>query len=247
MAQNRIIKHDLPEKQNNCSLPSSAFSWNSNNDQNIAPASRIGEQQLLLINVINKKEPHPSYKTINNNNEMPNQLNTQNDAVYQSLSKQFAIPEATRTHVTYCKQSGITLIELLVTVAIVAILSAVALPSYFNYIARSARAAAASALTENAQYMERKFTEVNCYQCAAEVIGSITIPRTQAPDTGTATYNITLDDLNTDETSYRLVATRTGGMASDECGDLILDQLGQKNVINQPVGATITAAQCWGN
>lgn len=142
---------------------------------------------------------------------------------------------------------GVTLIELLITVVIVGILAAVAVPSYFNYVARSARAAAAAALSENANFMERKFTETNCYQCAAEAIGTISLPRTQAPDTGNASYLISLADANTDPTTFRLVATRNGNMASDECGDLILDHLGQKGVINQPGGATITAAQCWGN
>jgi type IV pilus assembly protein PilE len=116
-----------------------------------------------------------------------------------------------------------------------------------SYTARSARAAAAAALTENAQFMERKFTETNCYQCSSEAIGSISLTRTQAPDTGNASYLLTLDDANTDPTTFRLVATRTGNMTGDECGNLTLDHLGQKSVINQPGGATMTAAQCWGN
>ena len=141
---------------------------------------------------------------------------------------------------------GFTLIELLITVLIVGILAAVAVPSYTSYTARSARAAAAAALAENAQFMERKFTETNCYQCAGEVIGSISLFRSQAPDTGTAKYLISLVDASTDATTFRLVATRTGNMSGDECGDLALDQLGQKSIINQPAGSSMTVAQCWG-
>ena len=52
-------------------------------------------------------------------------------------------------------QSGFTLIELMITVAIIGILLSVALPSYQNYVMKTRRAVAASCLVEHAQFMER--------------------------------------------------------------------------------------------
>lgn len=139
----------------------------------------------------------------------------------------------------FCQQ-GFSLIELLVTVAIIAIISAVAVPSYVQYTARANRADAKTVLLANAQFMERKFTESNCYQCAAEAVATISTNFKQ-PEGGK--YVISLVDANTDANTYQLLATRAGSMASDACGDLTLNELGVKGNTNN----TATAATCWAN
>jgi type IV pilus assembly protein PilE len=146
------------------------------------------------------------------------------------------------------QNTGFTIIELMIVVAIVAILAAIAYPSYTGYIQRGARAAAKVALAENAQFMERKFTMSNCYQCTGEAIGTISLPKTQSPDSGTADYDpIELVDANTDANGFLLqaVPAATGRMTADDCGTLTLDNIGNKSVSGQPAGATITAAECW--
>lgn len=63
--------------------------------------------------------------------------------------------------------SGFTLIELMITVAIIAILAGIALPAYNSQIVKSRRTDAQRALIEYAQSMERYFTVNGRYSTAA--------------------------------------------------------------------------------
>jgi type IV pilus assembly protein PilE len=61
------------------------------------------------------------------------------------------------------KDSGFSLIELMITVAIIGILSAVAYPSYVSYIEKGKRAECRSGLLKTMQQQERYFTQRNTY------------------------------------------------------------------------------------
>lgn len=145
---------------------------------------------------------------------------------------------------------GFTLIELMVTVAIVGVLAAVTYPSYQNSAIKSRRADAKSALLELANYMERHATEVGCYtdiggdnQCGTEDDTIPTLPFTITPQTGTAYYDLVLFPV--DATSFTLSANPIAGASqdNDDCGSLTLTNTGVKDVI--PLTAGITAADCW--
>ncbi len=63
----------------------------------------------------------------------------------------------------YMKSKGFTLIELMVTVAIIGIISSIAYPSYVNYITRAKRTECRAALMQVMQQQERYFTQQNTY------------------------------------------------------------------------------------
>jgi type IV pilus assembly protein PilE len=115
---------------------------------------------------------------------------------------------------------GFTLIELMITVAIIGILAAVALPAYNESIARSKRAEARAEILRAESWMERYYSENNRY--SSTVAASTTNPTAFAtnfgniPRTGSVNYTLT---LAVTATGYTLTATRAGSMASDTCGN----------------------------
>ena len=126
---------------------------------------------------------------------------------------------------------GFTLIELMITVAIIGILAAIAYPSYQEHIRQTRRADAQSALMELAQFMERRYTGSGAY---GDGVTPCNLPFTQSPkDGGAAFYN--LSAICTAST-FTLTATPTGAMAGDPCGNIRLTHTGQK---------TTTGTNCW--
>lgn len=123
------------------------------------------------------------------------------------------------------RQVGVTLIELMVTVAIVAILAAIAYPSYRNQVMRSNRSVARTALLTYAQTLEKCFTQNSSYSnpvCPGIAADS------SAFDSGRAFYSIAFNPAVAPIT-FTLVATAQGPQASDTaCPTLSIDQRGQR-------------------
>jgi type IV pilus assembly protein PilE len=149
------------------------------------------------------------------------------------------------------KTNGFTLIELMITVAIVSLLSAIAIPSYNEYVARSKRTELKSVLQEAGQWMERHYSENYRYDqnTAGTAIADI-FPAglTQVPRQGTAAYTIAVSQAAA--RSYTLTATRAaaGPMAIDKCGDFTLTNTGVRattNYSSQYTSAAIAATECW--
>ena len=120
--------------------------------------------------------------------------------------------------------AGFTLIELMITVAIIGILASIAYPSYRDYIIRANRAEARTALLENAQFLERNFTTANRYDKDSSG-NDLSLPRTQSPSSGTTNYNLTVTFANSGRT-FTLSAAPTGGMSGDACGTYTLTNTG---------------------
>ena len=132
-------------------------------------------------------------------------------------------------------RNGFTLIELMIVVAIVAVLAAIAFPAYQEQIARSRRADAKTVVMENAQFMERFYTQNGTYLNA-------TLPILEAPkDAGTKFYDLAFAGGQPTATTFTVVATPKGAMTGDACGAFSITQTGFKNVS----GGTRSADECW--
>ncbi len=129
------------------------------------------------------------------------------------------------------RQSGVTLIELMIVVTIVGILAAIAYPGYQQYARRANRADAQSIMLENAQFMERFFTTHGTYEGAD-------LPKTQSPEMGTAKYTI-LGPAGS-ATGFLIQAVPTGGYTDDLCGTLTINQAGVKTE-----SGTGSLGDCW--
>lgn len=65
------------------------------------------------------------------------------------------------------KKNGFTLIELMVTIAIVGILASIAIPSYSDYVLRAKLVEAASGLSNWRVLMEQSYQDNRIYTCPA--------------------------------------------------------------------------------
>lgn len=147
-------------------------------------------------------------------------------------------------------EGGFTLIELMITVAIIAILSSIAYPSYRESVAKGRRSDAQAVLVQGGQWMERFFAENYAYDkntAGTAVTTLLTARYSQAPTTGTANYTVGLDSGFTAK-AYTLRATRTGAMSGDKCGDFGLTHMGVKTIKNfgtQYADEAAAIAACW--
>lgn len=131
---------------------------------------------------------------------------------------------------------GFTLIELMVTVAIVVLLATIALPSYQDYILKSRRAEGKSVLLNTQQLVERAYTDLNRYDTAvASVVGASGV-RSEHGYYMVTTASATVS-------TYSLNSAPQGGQASDKCKTLTINQAGATDVSG--VTSPITRADCW--
>jgi type IV pilus assembly protein PilE len=132
-----------------------------------------------------------------------------------------------------CNERGFSLIELLITVAIVAILAAIALPSYESYVLRTNRSEARSLLVEVAALQERFRYNNPGYAVTLTALG---LPA--APLSETQKYQLS---MVANANSFTLTAApRLNQLKDLECANLTLTNTGVKGK-----SGTATAAECW--
>lgn len=133
--------------------------------------------------------------------------------------------------------SGFTLVELLITVAILGILAGIAYPSYLKYTARGNRSAAESFMLEVASRQERYLVDARQY---APDLATLSMP---VPVSVSRNYGVTIINVTTTPPAYQVQAVPVANQATNDatCGTLTLSSNGAK-AASGSAGTTI----CWG-
>jgi type IV pilus assembly protein PilE len=131
------------------------------------------------------------------------------------------------------RQSGVTLIELLLVVSIVGILAAIAYPNYRAHVMRATRTEAKVALQQSAQALEKCFTRYMSYM-DANCPSNATLNRT------TADGHYAISVARTANTFTLTAAPAAGQVGDTECGSFLLDEVGRQTITGTGVATT-----CW--
>ena len=122
------------------------------------------------------------------------------------------------------RQTGITLIEMMIVVAIIGIIAAIALPSYNRYVENARAADAKSALMSLANTLERYHTQNMTYVGASIGSDADDIFPAEAPLDGTAKfYDLVIANQNA--TTFRIEARPKNGQGG---GTIALLSNGQR-------------------
>lgn len=130
------------------------------------------------------------------------------------------------------RQSGFTLIEIMIVVAIIGILASIAYPSYQEYVLRGNRVEGMALLNDAAARQERYYAQNNTY---ADTVAKLGIPARS----NNGLYTLAISD--TTASTYTLTAAPGGAQVKDtKCGTLGLNQAGTKTKTG-----TAALSDCW--
>lgn len=118
---------------------------------------------------------------------------------------------------------GFTLIELMITVAVIGVLAAVAYPAYLDQVRKARRAEAQAALLNISARQQQMLLDTRSYAANTATL-NVSIPATVQQ-----TYTISLTVGAATVPTFTATATPTGAQAADKCGVLSITQTGTKS------------------
>ena len=140
------------------------------------------------------------------------------------------------------ESSGFTLIEAMITLAVLAIIAAIALPGYTDYLQRSKLIEAKVSLSDMRVRLEQYFLDARAYPNACVPPASGPAPAGQIYLPIAARY-FTVDCALT-ATTYRVTAT--GNAAQGMSGfAYTIDETDQRRTLSLPPGWTGAGSACW--
>jgi len=134
------------------------------------------------------------------------------------------------------KRNGFTLIELMITVAIIAILVSIAYPSYTAFVRKSNRTDATQAISYTAQQLERCYSQGFNYTLCPSVPAASTSPQ--------GYYNLTV--AISSPTTYQITAVPA---KAPQTNDFSCQQFTVTNNVQSAIdgGGNTTTSTCWGS
>ncbi|WP_415845608.1 type IV pilin protein [Stutzerimonas zhaodongensis] len=148
-------------------------------------------------------------------------------------------------------QNGFTLIELMMTVAIIGIIAAIAIPNYMDYMDRSKRSIGMALLQEMAALQERRYAQNGAYITSNSELDKL-VGRSKSLDGAGAARRVVSENLYyrvsvssiAGDGGYTLTAVPGPAFKDLACGELTLNALGVKGRITANPDA-MPLEQCW--